>query len=68
MTLAALQFLRSIVAPFRSAHLDGHSHRVGHRPSRVESRAVKRRPSPLALLTELCSAARARLLIGSQKM
>ena len=47
--------------------LNGHSHRVGHRPNRVEPRAVKRRPSPLALLTELRSAAQARL-IGGQKM
>lgn len=42
--------------------LNGHSHRVGHRPNRVEPRAVKRRPSPLALLTELRSVAKARLL------
>jgi len=47
--------------------LNGHSHRVGNRPNRVEPRAVKRRPSPLALLTELRSAAQARL-IGGQKM
>ena len=44
---------------------NGHSHRVGHRPNRVEPRAVKRRPSPLALLTELRSAAKARLLAGT---
>ena len=47
--------------------LHGHAQRVGHRPNRVEPRAVKRRPSPLALLTELRSAAQARL-IGGQKM
>ncbi len=46
--------------------LNGHSHRVANRPNRVEPRAVKRRPSPLALLTELRSAARARL-IANQK-
>ncbi len=37
-----------------------------NRPNRVEPRAVKRRPSPLALLTELRATARARLL-ASQK-
>ena len=42
--------------------LNGHSHRVGHRPNRVEPRAVKRRPAPLALLTELRDIARARLI------
>lgn len=44
--------------------LNGHAHRVGHRPNRVEPRAVKRRPSPLALLTELRAAARDRLKAG----
>ena len=46
--------------------LNGYSHRVANRPNRVEPRAVKRRPSPLALLTELRATARARLL-ASQK-
>ena len=44
--------------------LNGHSHRVAHRPNRIEPRAVKRRPSPLALLTEPRSAAQARLIAG----
>jgi hypothetical protein len=44
--------------------LNGHGHRVANRPNRVEPRAVKRRPSPLALLTELRSAAQARLIAG----
>ena len=44
--------------------LNGHSHRVAHRPNRIEPRAVKRRPAPLALLTELRAAARTRLLAG----
>ena len=44
--------------------LNGHSHRVGDRPNRVEPRAVKRRPSPLALLTEPRCAAQARLIAG----
>ena len=44
--------------------VNGHTHRVGQRPNRVEPRAVKRRPSPLALLTELRSVARDRLKAG----
>ena len=47
--------------------LNGHSHRVAKRPDRVEPRAVKRHPTPLALLTEFRVTARARLLAG-QKM
>ena len=43
---------------------NGHTHRVANRPNRVEPRAVKRRPSPLALLTELRSVAQARLIAG----
>jgi hypothetical protein len=39
--------------------LNGHSHRVGNRPNRVEPRAVKRRPDPIALLAEHRHAARA---------
>jgi putative transposase len=35
------------------------THRVGHRPNRVEPRAVKRRPKPHALLTEPRDQARA---------
>jgi DDE family transposase len=46
--------------------VNGHSHRVADRPDRVEPRAVKRRPSPLALLTELRAAARDRL-VAAQK-
>ena len=46
--------------------LNGHSHRVAHRPNRVEPRAVKRRPAPLALLTELRSAAKTRLIVGGK--
>ena len=45
--------------------LNGHSHRVANRPNRIEPRAVKRRPAPLALLTELRDIARARLMAGS---
>lgn len=41
-------------------HLAGH--RVGHRPNRVEPRAVKRRPKPHKLLTDSREKARAALL------
>jgi putative transposase len=40
------------------------THRVGHRPNRVEPRAVKRRPKPHDLLMEPREQARARLLAG----
>lgn len=38
------------------------THRVGHRPGRVEPRAVKRRPKPINLLTKPRDQARAELL------
>jgi DDE family transposase len=38
------------------------SHRVGHRPNRIEPRAIKRRPKPHDLLTEPRDQARAKLL------
>jgi len=44
----------------RRQHLAGH--RVGHRPDRVEPRAVKRRPKPHDLLTKSRAEARAALL------
>jgi len=40
------------------------AHEVGHRPNRVEPRAVKRRPKPHALLTQPRAEARAALLAG----
>lgn len=39
-------------------------HQVGNRPNRVEPRAVKRRPQPLALLSKPRAEARAHLLAG----
>ena len=42
-------------------------HRVGHRPDRIEPRAVKRRPKVLALLTVPRDQARAELLAGKKK-
>lgn len=44
--------------------LNGHSHHVANRPNRVEPRAVKRRPDPIALLKELRETARAKLIAG----
>jgi putative transposase len=41
------------------------THRVGHRPNRVEPRKVKRRPKPHPLLTEPRQAARAKLYQGN---
>jgi len=40
------------------------AHRVGHRPDRVEPRAIKRRPKSHKLLTEPRDQARSRLLAG----
>jgi hypothetical protein len=41
------------------------AHRVGHRPNRVEPRAVKRRPKPHKLLTKPRAEARAEALAGT---
>jgi putative transposase len=46
-------------------HLPGH--RVGHRPNRVEPRAVKRRPKPHKLLTKPRAEARAEALASAAK-
>lgn len=43
---------------------NGGTHIVGNRPARVEPRAVKRRPAPLALLTVPRHQARQALLAG----
>ena len=40
------------------------SHSVGHRPNRIEPRAIKRRPTSHDLLTQPRSTARAKLLTG----
>jgi len=40
------------------------AHEVGHRPNRIEPRAVKRRPKPHALLMQPRAEARAALLMG----
>ncbi len=43
------------------------THKVGHRPNRVEPRAVKRRPKPHKLLTKPRAQARAELLAGASE-
>jgi hypothetical protein len=40
------------------------SHRIGHRPNRIEPRAIKRRPKPHDLLMQPRDQARAKLLAG----
>jgi hypothetical protein len=48
-----------------AVHLEGLlKHRVGHRPDRIEPRAVKRRPKPHKLLTQPRDQARGELLAG----
>ncbi len=50
---------------FITVHLRGLlKHRVGHRPDRIEPRAIKRRPKPHKLLTKPRDQARAELLAG----
>ena len=49
-----------LLIELRLTHLA--SHRVGHRPNRIEPRAIKRRPKPHDLLTEPRDQARAKLL------
>jgi hypothetical protein len=50
-----------------AAHLDDLlGHRVGHRPNRVEPRAIKRRPKPHKLLTIPRAEARQQLLNGNK--
>ena len=54
-----------LAARIVAAHLQQlAAHEVGHRPDRVEPRAVKRRPKPHALLTKPRGEARAELLAG----
>ena len=55
----------STAAAVIDAHIsDLESHQVGHRPNRVEPRAIKRRPTPHKLLTKPRDKARAELLTG----
>jgi hypothetical protein len=54
--------LEGLLVATQLEHLAGHE--VGHRPNRIEPRAVKRRPKPHALLTVPRQDARAALLTG----
>jgi len=53
---------QELLVQLRLQHMG--SHRIGHRPNRIEPRAIKRRPKPHALLTEPRHQARAKLLAG----
>lgn len=54
-----------LAARIAAAHLQHlAAHEVGHRPNRIEPRAVKRRPKPHALLMQPRAKARAALLAG----
>lgn len=56
---------KDLLARLIDTHLeDLPGNRVGHRPDRVEPRAIKRRPKPHKLLTEPRADARAKLLAG----
>jgi hypothetical protein len=62
LPLSEPQLATQIVA----AHLQQlAAHEVGHRPNRIEPRAVKRRPKPHALLMQPRAEARAALLAGT---
>lgn len=53
---------QELLVQLRLEHMG--THRIGHRPNRIEPRAIKRRPKPHALLTEPRHQARAKLLAG----
>ncbi len=59
---AAPGFLSSLIAAQLASLVE---QTVGHRPNRVEPRAVKRRPQPLALLTKPRQEAREELVGGT---
>ena len=62
----AAQLDSDTFASLVDAHLTNLAgHRVGHRPDRVEPRAVKRRPKPHRLLSKPRAEARAELLAGA---
>jgi len=63
--LAVLLLNEEPAATLIDTHLTGLlTHRIGHRPDRVEPRAVKRRPKSHRLLTQPRGQARAKLLAG----
>ena len=63
--IAVLLIEDSALANVIAEHLrDLPMHKIGHRPNRVEPRAIKRRPKPHKLLTKPRDEARADLLAG----
>lgn len=54
---------QELLVQLRLEHMG--SHRIGHRPNRIEPRAIKRRPKPHDLLTEPRDLARAKLLVAA---
>jgi hypothetical protein len=59
MVAAVTEEHRELLVQLRLEHMA--SHRVGHRPNRIEPRAIKRRPKPHDLLAEPRKRARAKL-------
>ena len=65
--IAVLLIEDSALANVIAEHLrDLPMHKIGHRPNRVEPRAIKRRPKPHKLLTKPRDEARADLLAGKE--
>lgn len=63
--MAVLLIEDSTLTTLIEEHLDDlPQHEIGHRPNRVEPRAIKRRPKPHKLLTKSRDEARADLLAG----
>lgn len=63
--IAVLLIEDSMLVALIEEHLDDlPHHKIGHRPNRVEPRAIKRRPKPHKLLTKPRDEARADLLAG----
>lgn len=63
--IAVLLVEESILVGLLEEHLhDMAQHKVGHRPDRIEPRAVKRRPKPHKLLTKPREEARMDMLLG----
>jgi len=63
--VAVMLITDAALAALIEAHWDDLAkHKIGHRPNRVEPRAIKRRPKPHDLLMEPRKKARAKLLAG----
>jgi putative transposase len=63
--VAVMLITDDTLAALIEAHWDDLAkHKIGHRPNRIEPRAIKRRPKPHDLLMEPRNQARAKLLAG----